>query len=118
LVEPASAGFAVNNEDEGESVNSGPSPLALVADKIYQLESSSGKNDDKCHRIGKHNGYGYAQGVGRNFCLDSDDEVRELVIQWFENKTEKGLTLSQAICMYNTGKISESCTYLADYNLI
>ena len=115
----ASAGNVGDNKSEDRPVNSGPSPFSEIVAKIYQLESSSGKNDDKCHRIGKHNGYGYAQGVGRNFCLDSDDEVRELVIQWFNRETEKGLTIGQAVCKYNTGySASESCAYLDDLNSI
>lgn len=90
----------------------------LIADKIYQLESSSGKNDDKCERIGKHNGYGYMQGVERNFCLDSDDEVRKLVIDWIKDHQKEGLSTGELLCHYNTGEITENCTYYENYKQI
>jgi hypothetical protein len=74
-----------------------------IADKIYQLESSSGKNDQKCERIGKHNGYGYAQGVDKNFCLDSDEEMRAVVIDWIERNKAAGLNESQMLDKYSGG---------------
>jgi hypothetical protein len=82
-----------------------------LADRIYLLESSRGKNDQKCERIGKHNGYGFMQGVNRNFCLESDDEVRKLVIKWIKDKKEKGFSDKELLCYYNKGIVTESCGY-------
>lgn len=75
----------------------------VIADKIYKLESSSGKNDQKCERIGKHNGYGYAQGVDKNFCLGSDEEMRAVVIDWIERNKAAGLNESQMLNKYSGG---------------
>jgi len=91
--------------------------ISEIVRKVYQLESSSGKNDDKCHRIGKHNGYGYRQGTNRNFCLNSDDEVKALVIDWFTTNL-KNKTTAQALCYYNTGKATDTCEYYQNYNQI
>jgi hypothetical protein len=85
-----------------------------IADIIYTLESSRGKNDAKCERIGKHNGYGYSQGVDRNFCLNSDDEMRQVVIKWIKDKQSKNLSKREMLCYYNSGVISDTCNYIAD----
>ena len=72
-----------------------------IADIIYTLESSKGKNDAKCERIGKHNGYGYSQGVDRNFCLSSDEEMRKVVIEWIKDKKRKGMSKKELMCLYS-----------------
>lgn len=83
-----------------------------LADRIYRLESTGGQNDQKCERIGGHNGYGFGQGKGRNFCLASDNEMRKLVIEWIKDKQSQGLTDSELLCLYNTGTISQACDYI------
>jgi hypothetical protein len=87
-----------------------------LADIIYLLESSNGKNDAKCERIGKHNGYGYNQGIDRNYCLDSDEAMREIVIDWIDrhgqNMNDKNL-----LCYYNTGMASNNCDYIQGIEL-
>jgi len=95
-----------------EEVKPQDAEIERIADLIYRLESSSGVNDNKCERIGKHNGYGFAQGVGRNFCLESDDEVRKLVIEWIKDKQNKGFGEKQILCYYNTGKATNNCEYI------
>ena len=87
-------------EEKVEAPISSPVSLQTIAERIYTLESSQGQNDEKCHRVGGHNGYGYSQWVGKNFCLDSDDEVRELVIKWFEKKL-KTMSLEEALKLYS-----------------
>jgi hypothetical protein len=89
---------------------SAPSILKIV-DKVYQLESSGGKNDQKCERIGKHNGYGFGQWEGHNTCFSSDDEAREQVIKWFENKL-KTMTVEQALQLYSGNTVS----YISNFN--
>lgn len=89
-------------------------PLDGVLDKIQMLESSGGKNDEKCHRIGGHNSYGYAQGSGRNMCLNSDEDVRELVRGWFRDKL-KVYSLEQSVCLYNLGLAVDNCQYLTKF---
>lgn len=87
-----------------------PLPVQKIVDGIYQLESSSGKNDDKCERLGLHNGFGYSQGIGRNFCLNSDEEMRKLVENWVIEK-QKDHSLRAVLCIYNQGIDTESCEY-------
>jgi hypothetical protein len=84
-----------------------------IADTIYLLESSRGKNDNKCESLGKHNGYGFRQGASRNYCTTSDNETRKLVIEWIKEKQSQGLTENQLLCLYNTGTASEQCEYIA-----
>lgn len=83
-----------------------------IADMIYLLESSNGKNDQKCEREGKHNGYGFRQGINKNYCLSSDDEVRKLVIELIEDQLATGMTQNQILCRYNTGKATDNCEYI------
>ena len=68
-----------------------------MARKIRILESSGGKNDN-CLRQGKINGYGYIPGI----CYNTHDQVRELVIKWFDKKL-KQYNLATAVCGYNLG---------------
>jgi len=103
---------SVNSEDREEETPLSP-PLEIVLDKIYQLESSSGKNDT-CEPKG-HNGYGYGQHKTGNLCFDSDDEARQAVKAWFEKKEG---SLAEKICLYNTGVKQESCPYLDKFNSI
>lgn len=108
----AQAGDLPTESATGSSAPSATSPASL-ADYIYLKESSSGKNDQKCERIGGHNGYGFGQGVGRNFCLGSDDEMREVVIKWIE---EKQMTDKEKLCLYNIGIITSDCPYAQGFN--
>ena len=81
-----------------------------LARKIYQLESSSDKNDS-CHSIGKHNGFGFRQNKMENVCFNFTEEVRELVIDWIIDHKEQGLSDAQLMCHYNTGTPSDTCEY-------
>jgi hypothetical protein len=84
-----------------------------VADVIYRNESSKGKNDQKCERGGLgHNGYGFGQYKGHNLCLESDNAVRVLVIEWINEKHKQGLSENEMLCLYNTGTVSSSCEYV------
>ena len=84
-----------------------------IADVIYRKESSNGTSDEKCERLGKHNGYGYAQGVGRNFCLESDEAMRVKVEARLAELMAENLNDNQLLCRYNTGIGSDDCAYLS-----
>lgn len=101
---------SVSQGTESEETPSSPSILSIV-DRIYQLESSSGKNDQKCERIGRHNGYGYGQWEGHNTCFSSDDEAREQVIKWFEKKL-KTMSYKEALRLYS----GNSAGYVEKFN--
>ena len=107
IIKPAEA-----KEQEPKLQEIKKSEVESIADIIYKLESSNGKNDQKCERIGGHNGYGYGQGVNNNFCLASDEEMRALVIEWIKDKQDKGMTKNELLCYYNTGIASENCEYI------
>lgn len=89
-----------------------------IADIIYLLESTNGKFDEKCERLGEnsHNGYGYRQGVGRNYCLESDEAMREEVIKDIEIKIARHpqATNNEILCLYNSGDLVENCKYIAN----
>ena len=107
LAQEAEPAPEVKNEASGPDLNQ-------VISKIQMLESSGGVNDDKCHRIGGHNSYGFGQGSGKNLCLESDEAVGKLVRSWFETELAKR-PLNQAVCLYNTGLAQDTCKYLRDF---
>lgn len=93
-----------------------PSVQEIVR-KIYQLESSSGKNDS-CRAKGKFNGYGYAQSIHTWNCYESHEQVKELVTAWVIDKQNKGYTLNELLCYYNIGIKTNSCIYVNKFNSI
>lgn len=82
-----------------------------VLDRIYQLESSSGKNDS-CHSRGLHNGYGYNTGQ----CFGSDEEAREASMWQLKRYADRGMDLNTMICYWNMGIVTDSCEYLNKFN--
>jgi hypothetical protein len=87
-----------------------------ITKKVYQLESSGGKNDS-CKTSGKFNGYGYAQNKFTWNCFDSQEEVDLLVENWF-NKNLKDKTLAEALCYYNAGEITNDCEYYEKFKAL
>jgi hypothetical protein len=93
-----------------------PTPkLKVDIKKIYQLESSGGKNDG-CRNKGLYNGYGYGQNSFVWNCFPSHEEVTNKVIAWFKDKEEKGYSIAEQLCMYNVGKRITNCDYVIAYN--
>ena len=82
--------------------------------KIYQLESQRGK-EDGCRENGKFNGFGYGQNSSVWNCFDSFEEVAYKVSNWFTIRLNEGKSISEAICYYNTGKVSLNCDYYQKY---
>lgn len=98
-----------------------PYTLDQIADAVYRLESSSGKND-KCVRKGLgYNGYGWGQSLTKDNCHPNRQAVREKVIGWFDRNLET-MTLAEALCYYNQGKpggvLQEDCKYYRDFKEI
>lgn len=83
--------------------------VGAIADKIYQLESSGGKNDS-CRALGMFNGFGYRQNSFEWMCYSSHEEVRNLVINWLTQHIKSG-DIQSALCLYNEGKIESQCRY-------
>lgn len=90
-------------------------PEGVDIKKIYQLESSSGRNDS-CKNQGKFNGYGYGQNKHVWNCFDSFEEVTNKVQAWFDDKQDKGFTLNEQLCYYNQGIRTEDCHYAMNYH--
>lgn len=82
--------------------------------KIYQLESSGGKNDS-CRDQGLFNGYGYGQSQHAWNCFATLSEVTAKVDDWFNQRFAEGYSLSEAICYYNTGYRQSDCSYYQRY---
>lgn len=81
-------------------------PVDEIVRKIYQLESSSGKND-KCVREGEgYNGYGWGQSATKMNCYSDREQVRVKVANWVSSKL-KTMSLPQLLCSYNLGPNSE-----------
>jgi hypothetical protein len=88
-----------------------------VADIIFALESSEGKNDG-CRRYGKWNGYGFRQNSAEWACFGSREEVRGYVVDWIKDKQSRGMTTDEMLCFYNTGVASSSCWYSEQAKLL
>lgn len=101
------------SSESGKAAKTGTFNVGEIADKIYILESSGGKNDG-CRELGKFNGYGYRQNSFEWVCYDSHEEVRQLVINWLTKHIKDG-NIEQALCLYNQGKITSECTYALNY---
>lgn len=81
--------------------------------KVYGLESSWGKNDG-CKDNGKFNGFGYGQNTKVWNCFETFEEVAHKVSVWFETKMQT-MSLSEALCLYNTGVQTKTCGYYQKY---
>jgi hypothetical protein len=81
-----------------------------IADKIWLLESTRGKNNySKCEAIGKINGIGYGiSGNGKYQCFNSHDEEMQVLIGWIIDKRAKGMSEREMICLYS-GNNYEGC---------
>lgn len=98
---------------EPEPVKQVNHTISEVVRRVYQLESSSGKNDG-CRAKGLFNGYGYAQSTHTWNCFTSHDEVNAKVVAWFEKRIPT-MGLSTALCYYNTGHKTADCGYYQKY---
>lgn len=87
--------------------------LGKIADKIYILESSGGKNDS-CKNLGLFNGFGFRQNTSEWICYSSHEEVRQLVINWLTTHIAK-YGLEKSLCIYNRGVNETGCTYSQNY---
>ena len=83
--------------------------LAKIADIIYMMESSSGKNDG-CTRLGLFNGYGWRQNSFEWKCFSSREEVRGYVIDWLTRNIKNG-DIEESLCYYNVGIREHGCKY-------
>lgn len=87
--------------------------VGAIADKIYTLESSNGKNDG-CRNLGLYNGYGYRQNSFEWVCYNSHDEARMHVINWLTQNIKDG-NIEKALCLYNRGLNETGCQYAINY---
>jgi hypothetical protein len=100
---------------EGSGRETSPSAETEIADKIYTLESSGGKND-WCQKNGQgFNGYGFAQNKGTWMCYDTQDEVEQLVLNWINDRKREGMSEAELVCYYNTGIKQSNCPYYQKY---
>src|SRR3990167_7832872 len=109
----ATTTIATQGELHQEYAKSSIIPQTAILKRIYQLESSGGKND-RCRQQGKWNGYGFGQSAFSWNCYQSLQEVENHVSRWFEENL-KTKTLSQALCYYNTGYVHDWCPYYEKY---
>ena len=96
-----------------KSAKLGTFDVGKIADKIYTLESSGGKNDS-CRNLGLYNGYGYRQNSFEWICYKSHEEVRQHVINWLTQNIKDG-NIEQALCLYNKGLNQTGCTYAMNF---
>lgn len=77
--------------------------VAELAEMIYNLESSGGKNNySKCEAIGKINGIGYGiPGNGKYQCFNNHEEEMQVLKGWIIDKRAKGMTDNGLLCLYS-----------------
>ena len=81
---------------------------------IWKHESGKGTNTDPtalhiyCRNKGKWNEIGY--NPQDKFCFGSKTEA-EYYVAYYLEKNCKGMTMSQALCRWNTGTASDTCAY-------
>mgnify|MGYP001599218542 CR=1 FL=1 len=86
--------------------------IGEIADHIFTLESSNGRNV-LCPE-GTYNGYGYRQNSFEWVCYPTQEEVRMLVIEWLvKNISKHGL--EKSLCLYNKGLLETGCSYVVNY---
>ncbi len=89
-------------------------PNGLLVWQTYVHESGAGLHDS-CRPNG-YNGFGYGQESTGNYpCYTSLKEIATIVSNWFTNHL-KTMTVKEALCFYNTGRVMDDCDY-AEYTL-
>ena len=87
---------------EEQDLSDTTSPVSQIADEIWMLESTRGKNNySKCEAIGKVNGIGYGIWGGNWMCFDSHEEEMETLEKWISEKRDKGMTDKELKCLYS-----------------
>jgi hypothetical protein len=108
----------LNKEDASLTTSSSSQTPSIqnIVKKIFKKESSEGRNNySKCEAIGKYNRYGYMiPGDGSYVCFEKDEDTKA-VEKDIAIKLNSGLSLPQALCKYNTGKVLNDCPYYQDY---
>ena len=105
--------YAQEIEKPQEEASSIEIDYSLVANGIFGLESTWGKNDG-CRNKGLYNGYGYRQNSFEWVCYETQEEVRGHVISRIKELT-KTMDLETAMCYYNTGHKTKGCKYYQNY---
>lgn len=98
--------------EKKEEVVATEAPFDIV-DYIFMKESSRGVNNySKCEAIGKYNRYGFGiPGDGTYVCFDKDQDT-VAVAGWVAHRRALGMSDNRILCLYNTGKATETCGYL------
>lgn len=108
IINPAEASEIVK-EDTTPVIHSSDK-IAELAEMIYNLESTNGKNNySKCEEIGKVNGIGYGiPGNGTYQCFESHEDEMQVLKGWIIDKKSKGKTDNELLCLYS-GNNYEIC---------
>jgi hypothetical protein len=89
---------------------------AEIYEKVQMLESSGGKEvglNAYCIRQGKWNSIGYSPST--KYCFDSQWQEKKVFGLWMQDKYEKGLETSEALCLWNKGIRTTDCEYYKNY---
>lgn len=81
--------------------------------KIYFLESTHGKNDG-CRLSGKFGGFGVMEAKGKPACYDTFEEAAIRANYWYDLIRSK-YSLTESLCMWNTGVNVNKCNYSDTY---
>jgi hypothetical protein len=91
-------------------------PVILAG--VWFRESTNGKNEEGhhnyCEEIGYSNEFGFSVYGDNKKCFTSFEEAVVAVDSWFDEQLKK-LSIDQALCLYNTGDVSDDCTYAHNY---
>lgn len=62
-----------------------------------------------CQSIGQINEMGYFPEGNRKFCFKDEPDQRNTFTIWTNKRLDKGMTMSQIVCLYVTGNVQPMC---------
>lgn len=85
------------------------SDVERIADTIYTLESTQGKNNySKCEAVGKVNGIGYGiDGSGKYQCFENHAEEMKTLKAWISKHFAEGMNEKELKCHYSGSNYKE-----------
>ena len=85
---------------------------------VRMLESTNNTQRDQtahhvdCEKVGASNEFGYD--ALNDTCFSTFNESVQTVSKWFDDKL-KTLSLNASLCLYNTGRATDVCTYAKNF---
>lgn len=107
---------AVTKEEKIAVIRGSKYPVVIAG--VWNLESTSGENanghHNYCNEVGYSNEFGFGVYGENRKCFRTFDESVSAVEAWFDGQLKR-LSVDQALCLYNTGSVTDECDYAYNY---